>query len=88
MVDTHPAAPCMVDTHLAGPLHGLHTEKKIRVDLTFASSLTGSLSHPGSNICKTQDQSHSDTTLFTGHGGKFHGEKNEYINELYIQDIK
>ena len=30
----------------------------------------------GSNICKTQDQSHSDTTpLFTGHGENFQGEK-------------
>ena len=30
--------------------------------MTFEVSLTGSLSHLGSNICKTQDRSHSDTT--------------------------
>ena len=53
-----------------------HTEKKIGVELTFAVTLTGLLSHLGSNICKTQDQSHSDTTpLFTGHGENFQGEK-------------
>ena len=53
-----------------------YTEKKFMVELTFALSLTGLLSHPGSNICKTQDQSHSDTTpLFTGHGENFQGEK-------------
>ena len=55
-----------------------HTENFFWVELTFASSYckTGLLSHLGSNICKTQDQSHSDTTpLFTGHGEKFQGEK-------------
>ena len=50
------------------------TEKFFWVELTFALSLTGLLSHLGSNICKTQDQSHSDTTpLFTGHGDNFQG---------------
>ena len=50
------------------------------------SSLTGLLSHLGSNICKTQDQSHSDTTpLFTRLGENFQGEKTSiYINELCI----
>ena len=53
-----------------------HTEIFFVVELTFALSLTGLLSHLGSNICKTQDQSHSDTTpLFTGHGENFQGEK-------------
>ena len=52
------------------------TEKILGVELTFASSLTGLLSHPGWNICKTLDHSHSDTTpLFTGHGENFQGEK-------------
>ena len=52
------------------------TEKNFWVQLTFALSLTGLLSHLGSNICKTQDQRHSDTTpLFTGHGENFQGEK-------------
>ena len=32
------------------------------VELTFEVSLPGLLSHQGSNICKTQDHSHSDTT--------------------------
>ena len=51
-------------------------KKKLWVELTFASSLTGLLSHLGSNICKIQDHSHSDTTpLFTGHGENFQGEK-------------
>ena len=60
-----------------GPLLFLmYTEKIFGVELTFALSLTGLLSHLGSNICKTQDQSHFDTTpLFTGHGEKFQGEK-------------
>ena len=53
-----------------------HTEKNLGVELTFASSLTGLMSHLGSNICKTQDHSHSDTTpLFTGDGENFQGEK-------------
>ena len=53
-----------------------YTEKNVWVELSFAVSLTGLLSHLGSNICKTQDQSHSDTTpLFTGHGENFQGEK-------------
>ena len=39
-----------------------YTENKILVKLTFAVSLTGLLSHLGSNICKTLDHSHSDTT--------------------------
>ena len=52
------------------------TEKKNWVELTFALSLTGLLSHLESNICKTQDQSHSYTTpLFTGHGENFQGGK-------------
>ena len=38
------------------------TLKKNSVELTFAVSLTGLLSHLGSNICKNQDPSHSDTT--------------------------
>ena len=55
---------------------GNYTEKIFGVEFTFAVSLTGLLSHLGSNICKTQDQSHSDTTpLFTGHGENFQGEK-------------
>ena len=54
----------------------LFTEFFVGVELTFALSLTRLLSHLGSNICKTQDQSHSDTTpLFTGHGKNFQGEK-------------
>ena len=54
----------------------MYTEKFWGVELTFAVNLTGLLSHLGSNICKTQDQSHSDTTpLFTGHGENFQGEK-------------
>ena len=54
----------------------LYTEKFFWVQLTFALSLTGLLSHLGSNICKTQDQRHSDTTpLFTEHGENFQGEK-------------
>ena len=54
----------------------VHTEIFFWVELTFAVSLTGLLSHLGSNICKTQDQSHSDTTtLFTGQGENFQGEK-------------
>ena len=53
-----------------------HTEKKNGVELVFALSLTGLLSHLGSSICKTQVHSHSDTTpLFTGHGENFQGEK-------------
>ena len=49
-----------------------HTENFFWVELTFALSLTGLLSHQGSNISKTQDQSHSDTTpIFTGHGENF-----------------
>ena len=52
------------------------TEKSFGVELNFASSLTGLLSHLGSNICKTQHQNHSDTSpLFTGLGEKFQGEK-------------
>ena len=45
--------------------------KKISVELTFAVSLTVLLSHLGSNICKTQDHSHSDTTplYISTHGG-------------------
>ena len=39
------------------------------VELTFASSLIGLLSHLQSNICTTQDKS------FTGLGEKFQGEK-------------
>ena len=54
----------------------LYTEKNFWVELTFAVSLTGLLSHLGSNICKTQDHSHSDTTpLCTGHSENFQGEK-------------
>ena len=53
------------------------------VKLTFAVSVIGLLSHPGSNIYKTQDDSHSDTTPLylhmVGHGEKFQGEKIEYI---------
>ena len=52
--------------------------------MTFALSLTGLLSDLGSLICKTQDQSHSDTTpLFMGHGENFQGEKPSILNELY-----
>ena len=40
----------------------IYTEYFFSVELTFALSLTGLLSHLGSNICKTQDHSHSDTT--------------------------
>ena len=39
------------------------TEIFFSVELTLVLSLTGLLSHLGSNICKTQDHSHSDTTL-------------------------
>ena len=39
-----------------------YTEFFFSVALTFALSLTELLSHLGSNICKTQDHSHSDTT--------------------------
>ena len=54
------------------------------VELTSALSLTLLLSNLGSNICKTQDHSHSDTTPLyyiniylhmEGHGEKFQGEK-------------
>ena len=57
------------------------------VELTFASSLTGLLSHLGLYICKAQDPSHSDTTpLFMVLGEIFQGEKTSiyYINELGI----
>ena len=40
----------------------IRTENIFSVKFTFALSLTGLLSHLGSNICKTQDHSHSDTT--------------------------
>ena len=43
-------------------IYRIYTEIFWGVELTFASSLTGLLSHLGSNIYKTQDQSQSDTT--------------------------
>ena len=39
------------------PKRSHNSEKILGVELTFASSLTGLLSHLGSNIYKTQDQS-------------------------------
>ena len=63
-------------TTLPNARSAFNTEKNFWVELTFALSLTRYLSHLGSNICKTQDQSHSDTTpLFTVHGENFQGEK-------------
>ena len=86
-----PTSECLSQPEGKGPLReplmsiflkslrtfNVYTEKIFWVELTFALSLTRYLSHLGSNICKTQDQSHSDTTpLFTrGHGENFQGEK-------------
>ena len=65
------------------------------VELTFALSLTGLLSHLGSNICKTQDHSHFDTTPLyciyiyihmAGQGKKFQGEKSSKGKVFYGQE--
>ena len=56
-------------------------------------SLTGLLSHLGSNICKTQDHSHSDTTplyytiyiyisTYGRQGEKFQGEKSSIYKRV------
>ena len=60
------------------------TEKFWGVELTFATSLTGLLSYLGSNIYKTQDQSHSDTTpLFTGRVKNFKVKRRVYKRVIY-----
>ena len=72
-----PQFPCRTRSNNSGS--DQYTEIWFSVELTFALSLTGLLSHLGSNICKTQDHSHSDTTklyyIYTylhifGHGEK------------------
>ena len=72
-------------------LEHTYTENFFSVELTFELSLTWLLSHLGSNVCKTQDQSHSDATPLyyryiylhmAGHGEKFRGEKSSIYKQV------
>ena len=64
----------------------MHNENFWGVELTFASSLTGILSHLGSSICKdSRPQSHSDTILHDScDGEKFQGEKRVYKRVIHL----